>query len=77
MQNQTNHLIIITMQNQSKTSHLDAILSFIDRQSIELRIDDTPSRDKIERIKHSIRRKNQLFNTEINKYTKKTSPQNV
>lgn len=65
------------MQNPSNTSHLDSILSFIDRNSIELRIDDKPSRDKIERIKHSIRRKNQLFTTEINRYTKKISPQHV
>lgn len=65
------------MPNPSNTSHLDSILSFIDRNSIELRIDDKPSRDKIERIKHSIRRKNQLFTTEINKYTKKISPQHV
>ena len=63
--------------NSTKSNHLDAILSFIDRHSIELRIDDKPSREKIERIKHSIRRKKQLFTVAIDKYTKKVSPQNV
>lgn len=65
------------MQIQSKTNHLDAILFFIDRNSIPLTIDEKPSRDKVERIKHSIRRKKQLFTTEIEKYTKKKSPENV
>jgi hypothetical protein len=59
------------MSNQLKATSLDVILSFIDRNNIELRIDDTPSRDKIERIKHSIRRKKQLFSKTIEHYSKK------
>ena len=64
------------MSNQLKATSLDVILSFIDRNNIELRIDDTPSRDKIERIKQSIRRKKQLFYKTIEHYSKKQE-QNV
>jgi len=65
------------MSNQLKPTNMDVILSFIDRNSIELRIDDKPSRDKIERIKQSIRRKKQLFTKTIEHYSKKIDKQNV
>jgi|GEM_PF-3117437 len=65
------------MSNQVKPTHMDVILSFIDRNNIELRIDDKPSRDKIERIKHSIRRKKQLFSKTIEHYSKKIASQDV
>lgn len=56
------------MSNQLKQTNMDLILSYIDRNNIELRIDDAPSRDKIERIKHAIRRKKQLFIQTIEHY---------
>lgn len=65
------------MSIQVKPTNMDVILSFIDRNNIELRIDDQPSRDKIERIKQSIRRKKQLFSKTIEHYSKKIERQNV
>lgn len=68
---------ISNMSNQVKPTSMDVILSFIDRNNIELKIDDKPSRDKIERIKQSIRRKKQLFSKTIEYYSKKETSPNV
>lgn len=40
---------------------MEYVLNLIDRNGFSLEIEDNPSREKIERIKQAIRRKEQLF----------------
>jgi len=53
------------MTTLTQPSRLDVILYLIDKNHFSLSIDEAPSRDKIERIKKSIARKQQLFEKTI------------
>jgi hypothetical protein len=52
----------------TQNPRLEMILYLIDKNHFELKIDENPSRDKIERIKKSIARKQQLFEKTISHY---------
>jgi hypothetical protein len=58
------------MTTLTEKSRLETILFLIDKNGFSLKIDENPSRDKIERIKKSIARKQQLFEKTIEHYKK-------
>ena len=58
------------MTTLTEKSRFDTILHLIDKNRFSLKIDENPSRDKIERIKKSIARKQQLFEKTIEHYKK-------
>jgi hypothetical protein len=60
------------MTTLTQNSRLEMILYLIDKNHFSLKVDENPSRDKIERIKMSIARKQQLFNKTI-QYHKNTN----
>lgn len=55
----------------TQNPRLEMILYLIDKNHFSLKIDENPSRDKIERIKKSIARKQQLFEKTIAHYKTK------
>lgn len=56
------------MSAKNTNFRVENIFTLIDKNHFSLSIDENPSRDKIERIKEAIKRKEQLFNQTIKNY---------
>lgn len=61
------------MTTSTHNPRLEKIMFLIDSNHFSLKIDENPSRDKIERIKMSIARKQQLFEKTIAHYKKENN----